>query len=926
MLEYKINKNRLSLTESEIAITRTAYGNNEIFGCDGEISKMYRGGTVVFKREECENIYFREEKAVKDIDETHFFVEKFKDIQLTVESTEIFDKRMWYNDSLGGNYSGVKRFIKINLNKETPHNAVSGRCEHGIDVEIDGTTFTYDGKICPGDHILYGKNFLYRAGSVNNGEYGDIELISIKDIAVKIKLSEEQINTYFGGVVNLNGGSWELNEGILTLKGCIVPVLDTNVDDVYTLLWPCMDDNIQTLLLDSYEYFALFIEDMRFFRKVEDVEGELNEKYEIYESTTVSFANNSIKLFNLFGNSEDVGLGREEAFNLFFESEKKRNKNAIIDYEKQVFTPVYSDDTTFDSSKLHDATEIDFNLHFRDRWVEDETILSKDWKTDDSKFWNSHKSFKSDIIGNTTERLIKLQESESLASDSDLLGYLGFTDDDVFYRKKKIEKSFLRLSFYDTPDRRTQNLLFTSTIFLDGGRAYSRYIQYITDGAEPPGGTYVIDDKIELEKGFTLKTQRNSKGDRLSADFFCRNKYDNTASSEGFYLYLFPSILEKQDEIYMKVEFNHAKYGHTIPFIMPVNGNNKPLQPTDDCFPIHYMRGDGKGGIYVDTNRLFNDMYIRVKLKYDSERNRYVWMLPRQTDSDNGEMDGKIIINLFEPRINAGTAQEIQNIDIRSQICYLDSSDEEQEQQTEEYAYSVTTTYRMPRQGEYKIINKKQKNRILNIVIDGKKVSYAESYYLEKGSHTIVFAFKSDSIPEGAFAQNNYITAINKMSGITAIGNSAFNNCPALSSANLIGVKYVYKMAFQGDRLLKTVENTDMIKKIDTAAFGHTGIHYIDLSGCGDIKSIGDFAFSKCYKLEDVEPPSGISGDMSSIVRNQKGWGRGAFMDCRKLEKRGAKEIREMLTIEGTPTDEQLARKENRECYIDPYFCFLERQ
>ena len=40
----------------------------------------------------------------------------------------------------------------------------------------------------------------------------------------------------------------------------------------------------------------------------------------------------------------------------------------------------------------------------------------------------------------------------------DLLYFLNFTNEDVFYQKQKIGKSFLRLSFFDSPNPQNQNL------------------------------------------------------------------------------------------------------------------------------------------------------------------------------------------------------------------------------------------------------------------------------------------------------------------------------------------------------------------------------------------------------------------------------------------------------------------------------------
>ena len=72
------------------------------------------------------------------------------------------------------------------------------------------------------------------------------------------------------------------------------------------------------------------------------------------------------------------------------------------------------------------------------------------------------------------DKRVKLTEYQS-----DLLSYLGFTNDDVKYQKSKLKKSFLRISFYDSDNIANQNLLHTATIFLDSGDLFAKYIKNI---------------------------------------------------------------------------------------------------------------------------------------------------------------------------------------------------------------------------------------------------------------------------------------------------------------------------------------------------------------------------------------------------------------------------------------------------------------
>ena len=80
----------------------------------------------------------------------------------------------------------------------------------------------------------------------------------------------------------------------------------------------------------------------------------------------------------------------------------------------------------------------------------------------------------SDKYKELRDKRVKLTEYQS-----DLLSYLGFTNDDVKYQKSKLKKSFLRISFYDSDNIANQNLLHTATIFLDSGDLFAKYIKNI---------------------------------------------------------------------------------------------------------------------------------------------------------------------------------------------------------------------------------------------------------------------------------------------------------------------------------------------------------------------------------------------------------------------------------------------------------------
>lgn len=283
----------------------------------------------------------------------------------------------------------------------------------------------------------------------------------------------------------------------------------------------------------------------------------------------------------------------------------------INDYEKTIIKPYIQRG----SDKYERATRLVFNLHFRDRMNGE--VVSDNWTTDDSKFWNG--------------------DYEKNMDKSDLLWYLGFDKDDVYYQKMKLQKSFLRLSFYDSDDPMNQNLLFYSTIFMDTGDLFGKYNKLKTSA---------IDGELDgYDSEKDVMTADVDGFPRLSSQFIVTDKFNNDKSSEGFYIYLFNKTLPKKvaETIYMKVEFNHAKYGKTIPFLYFTDTSNNPSSKIKKG----YLKTEN-GGKKIDMKSYFKDLYIKMMVQYDENTRSYMYYLPYNNSSGNSD----IIFNLFEPRIN----------------------------------------------------------------------------------------------------------------------------------------------------------------------------------------------------------------------------------------------------------------------------------
>ena len=109
----------------------------------------------------------------------------------------------------------------------------------------------------------------------------------------------------------------------------------------------------------------------------------------------------------------------------------------------------------------------------------------------------------------------------------------------------------------------------------------------------------------------------------------------------------------------MKAEFNHAKYGVTIPLVMPMDDNWNPIPSDSDDFPKTYsiavdsndIHNPGDN-IYLETDfeRLNRDMHIKLITKYDEKAKQTIWTLP----NSESIRDGNITFNLYEPMANIG--------------------------------------------------------------------------------------------------------------------------------------------------------------------------------------------------------------------------------------------------------------------------------
>lgn len=363
--------------------------------------------------------------------------------------------------------------------------------------------------------------------------------------------------------------------------------------------------------------------------------------------------------------------------------------NPIVDMEKDVYLPkfIYGYHT---GNTIHEyrenenkeyrgsitafkpIDEIRLNLHFRTRneetWkVNDGYNLADTKDTLDNWFVTDFYPYKG-MLSNSSS-------ANTLQETSDIVGLLYFTNDDIFYQKQKVGKSFVRLTFYDSPDPNTQSLLCNSCVFFDYHSMFKTYmdnsqknINFYCIAGETNQGVKAnkISVKTELLNGATKTKDGTPAIDetrRVSSRLTIKNKYETTTSSEGFYLYIFREYSEnlRPKPIYMKVEFNHAGIGRTIPFTVPMKwktGTTSPqIENPVSALTLANDLEEMKQG--MPLSRVRTQLYIPLYAVYDFKNKEYAYVF----DERYAKVDknGVVNLNLFELKVKDETT--VTNVD-----------------------------------------------------------------------------------------------------------------------------------------------------------------------------------------------------------------------------------------------------------------------
>ena len=307
-------------------------------------------------------------------------------------------------------------------------------------------------------------------------------------------------------------------------------------------------------------------------------------------------------------NADYVRLYEEDRVNtLFFEKVKKNLIPPTINMERFKYAPII-----YKNDEVSIVCGITFNLHFRYRGDDE------NWNASRGSGWNT---------------CSPSETADTNFMKSDSLCYLDFVDNDVQYQKMKVKKSFIRLSFYSSNDPLSQSLLYYSTIFLDSGYLFGQFNKKRTELVSQKRVWDVKDDP----KYVLIAASEDGSDVRIDSQITVHNEFNMAKSSEGFNIYLFADdseIVDKDKDyrtIYMKVEFNHAGNGKTLPFIV---------------WPNHV--GDDE----LTVDKYFENVYIPLRIQHINDRYYYYF-----DDSDKYpyvqcDKDAKsITFNLFEPKL-----------------------------------------------------------------------------------------------------------------------------------------------------------------------------------------------------------------------------------------------------------------------------------
>ena len=305
--------------------------------------------------------------------------------------------------------------------------------------------------------------------------------------------------------------------------------------------------------------------------------SNISEMFLIYKKEYLSFyktiANYSVNI-NI---SQDYTLDsmRTDLLDRFIEVETEKAINPILDNERIRFEPVFKT-TQNNKTVYYPINRINYQFHFNKEeggvWVSDDNIT----------------------------KLLKL----------------GFSDNDVLYKKKVLSKTFCRQSFYNNFNPTQYKLECFNSVYINIDNLYSNYILNISNVSDNPiNGIQMLGENMNAEftvfnpllEKFTNTYRRNNIETTV--------EYIQSSSSEGYYLYLFGEEYKQliPSKLYMKMEFNNARNGKRTLFFnrKPENVNGVKLNN------VFFKSGNSKQYMYTEI------IVCGVKVKWNNTRKYY---------------------------------------------------------------------------------------------------------------------------------------------------------------------------------------------------------------------------------------------------------------------------------------------------------------
>lgn len=605
-------------------------------------------------------------------------------------------------------YDGDKYQVEKNLcdklvmlDKEYDINYIEGKVVSGIClVTIDDDEIPM--YIVSTDDGDYSGGTLQRLGNVINDLTSSTESVYSIQPYDGVRVKENTFQRYDNAIQITN--QLDIQFVIAQSKGSSTFICKPHIDEklLSSDLKDTIDSDLCGIVIDNQDNCTINIKnkifgnspitsDLPFSKEEKPISSD--DYYNLFDDLEVYVNTNYIMLpLGLTFNSGGYAMQDDLVENDFYETEKEKAINPIVDMEKDVYLPKFiSNKNGYKgcNTDFKQIYEIDINMHFRTRNLDSWKINESTNRYDVSGYTDNW--FVTDVHPYKEMIAVNKTSATTLMNTSDLMGLLYFTNDDIFYQRKKISKSFLRLSFYDSTDSQTQNLLATSTVFMDEHGLYKKFIdnsrKNVYDYANVTlpewktnrkGYANVGEDiseavktnKINVSTEFIDKrdkkcsytgTSWNTKvfekikfdeNRRLGSRFVIKNKYETDSSSEGFYLYMFKNYSTKLHprQIFMKVEFNHAGVGKTLDFQIPMKWEKKNTKSLYYNPTSKYTLWDTdldklKKGITLEMKEA--QSYIPLYAVYDFKNKEYAYVFD---DRYVDVTDGIATLNIFEPK------------------------------------------------------------------------------------------------------------------------------------------------------------------------------------------------------------------------------------------------------------------------------------